>query len=368
PIGDGSKARASLAALPQYTGSEKVGLQSAEQLTKAKSELNLLSDGIGKLLKVSPSCTGLLKEVKDTDENVERVMSRLLEGRVPYRSEKDLHSKLVRANPRYSRATIKQWSGKYTEPILRRELDALETVPFVTQEKALQMSKASGNGLLVVLVFASYAAGEHNSHGRLLGERVKALLRMEGRGDAVQLVQTEGTQSSLFRREFSIKMELPYVLMFRSGKVVRAQKLGGFKERLRPAQLSSARPRALIVEPFAADQLVTEQAVRRSGLAFDLAISMNEAIARVTQVIPPYGIILASAELGAAKLEDLRSRALLRRQAVLLFLLYRVGRPHRTVDGDDDSGPLERLARNHEACSYIFARPLRQSRLDWVLA
>ncbi|KAF4704036.1 Protein yippee-like 5 [Perkinsus olseni] len=374
PIGDGSKARASLAALPQYTGSEKVRLQSAEQLTKAKSELNLLSDGIGKLLRVSPSCTGLLKEVKDPDESVEGVMSRLLEGRVPYRSENDLHSKLVRANPRYSRATIKQWSGKYTEPILRRELDALETVPLVTQERALQMSKAhSGNGILVVLVFASYAAGEHNSHGRLLGERVKALLRMEGRGDAVQIVQTEGTQSSLFRREFSIKMELPYVLMFRSGKVVRAQKLGGFKERLRPAHLSSARPRALIVEPFAADQLVTEQAVRRSGLAFDLAISMNEAVARVTQVSPPYGIILASTELGAARLEDLRSRALLRRQAipllaVLLFLLYRVGRPHRTVDGDDDSGPLERLARNHEACSYIFARPLRQSRLDSVLA
>ncbi|KAF4651267.1 Palmitoyltransferase zdhhc14 [Perkinsus olseni] len=370
PIGDGFKARASLAALPQYTGSEKVGLQSAEQLTKAKSELNLLSDGIGKVLKVSPSCTGLLKEVKDPDESVEGVMSRLLDGRVPYKSEKDLHSKLVRANPRYSRATtIKQWSGKYTEPILRRrELDALETVPFVTQEKALHMSKASGKGLLVVLVFASYAAGEHNSHGRLLGERVKALLRMEGREDAVQLVQTEGTQSSLFRREFSIKMELPYVLMFRSGKVLRAQKLGGFKERLRPAHLSSARPRALIVEPFAADQLVTEQAVRRSGLAFDLAISMNEAVGRVTQVIPPYGIILAATELGAARLEDLRSRALLRRQAVLLFLLYRVGRPHRTVDGDDDSGPLERLARNHEACSYIFARPLRQSRLDSVLA
>ncbi|KAF4660412.1 Palmitoyltransferase zdhhc14 [Perkinsus chesapeaki] len=151
-----------ISVMPQYSGAEKIPLESTGQLTSAKSELNLLSQGIAKLT-VSASCSRLHEDSNKVAKRPSAVLGNLLEGRIDFRNERDLHAKLLKANPRYTRATIKQWSGKYTDPLLRKELDTLDTVPFVTQERAIELSKTADDSLLVVLVFAAYAAGEQNS-------------------------------------------------------------------------------------------------------------------------------------------------------------------------------------------------------------
>jgi hypothetical protein len=66
-------------------------------------------------------------------------------------------------------------------------------------------------------------------------------------------------------------------------------------------------PRILLVEPSATNQLVTESAIRRCRLSWDLAFDAQDAITRANQVEPmPYKIAMVSTEIGKEEVITLK--------------------------------------------------------------
>jgi CheY-like chemotaxis protein len=135
--------------------------------------------------------------------------------------------------------------------------------------------------------------------------------------------------------------------MYYRGSEVYRSKLAGGCERLRYPSL--ARPRVLLVEPKAANQLVSEKALRLCGMPFDLALSVQDAV-RMSQ--NTYGAVLAGSDLGANALISVFSA----HRSALPFLIH------------DMHQPVPDLSeRGRAPVQHVFPRPMRKSAVESVL-
>lgn len=151
---------------------------------------------------------------------------------------------------------------------------------------------------------------------------------------------------------------MPYCLIFQGGVKVYGQKMGGVNEIFRYPDIS--RPRLLLLEPQAKNQLRSERAVRRNALNYDLATSPTDAIRRAAQ--DSYGILLASTEVGVAELRSVFAAVRRNRDDALLFLIHD---PTAEVSEEaEDEYAKKALKEDH---AHLFMRPLGKVALETVL-
>lgn len=121
-----------------------------------------------------------------------------------------------------------------------------------------------------------------------------------------------------------------------------------------------SRPRLLLLEPQASNQLRSERSVRRNGLNYDLATSPTDAIRRAAQ--DSYGILLASTEVGVTELRNVFAAVRRNRADALLFLVHD---PTAEVSEEtEDEYAKKALKEDH---SHLFMRPLGKVALETVL-
>merc|ERR1712032_525398 len=132
------------------------------------------------------------------------------------------------------------------------------------------------------------------------------------------------------------------------------------------------KPRVLILEPVPNMdsgngsnafklQLETQEALKRFGLEFDLALSSSDARRMVSAAEPPYGMFLGTSEVGADVFSEIASRVRQRCKKAPCFICH-----NRKVMGELDES-FRLLASQSELVAGIFERPLTKSRLDHVL-
>jgi hypothetical protein len=208
-------------------------------------------------------------------------------------------------------------------------------------------STLQGSQLLVVIVLAVYTSQSlfamsqaqmaltelHKKHGVNSPFRFVAVELSESRELASQLRNVAGSNAKL-----SLPPP-PCCLMYHRGAEVYREKLAGSCERLRYPSL--ARPRVLLVEPTPSNQLVSENALRRCGLSWDLALSASHALQMARQ---EYGAVLASSELGASLKTVFDAH-----RSALPFMVHSPDRPVPDA-----------------AVEHVFHRPLRKTAVDSV--
>lgn len=267
------------------------------------------------------------------------------------------------------------------------------------QVSEVLMAPESQSLLQVVLVTASWASAPSSSseHAKKVCEAAHGELHAGGYAERVAFYATEASEaggiiserrwSNPLVKQYGIK-SVPWMLIFKGGTLVMSQNPApvgktdggglGFSSKLRYAAFG--KPRALIIEPVPRDdafgpsavgpssanvfklQLQTQEALKRCSIAFDLATSLPEARRLVAEAAPPYGLLLASSEIGAAALEEVASRARSRCSKALGFVCH----------NGQDVGPLDEalsaLAARGEIVHGVLRRPLTKSALERALA
>lgn len=348
----------------------------AKTLGDTMEMLKGMHAGLDTTMKVDPwqPRTKTEKAGEKTMEEVLAELTQLAANPLAFTTETTLKIKLMEKNPWMNRGkTICKWSGKYTDEGASM-LPSIITCPRSLKEVsqlALQdeIDSLSGKStLLVVVCLASYAAQSAYARGlaeRTWAEFVDRHIKKSGgdprdpqslEGIPVRICAVEMAECNIVRSKYGVR-DVPYCLMFQGGTKVYGQKMGGSKEVLRYPDLS--RPRLLLLEPQACNQLRSERAVRRNGLNFDLATSSAEAIRRAAQ--DTYGILLASTEVGVEELRNVYAAVRRNREDALLFLVHDATAP--PVEGEDEYAK-KALKEEH---AHLFMRPLGKVALETTL-
>merc|ERR1719159_107390 len=273
---------------------------------------------------------------------------RSLSAGVP-KTETALKRKIMSANPTISRKDIRKFSGKCVIAA-DREMNLPLTIPVIKgEELKTEIEELSPQGkMLVVLVLAVYAS----QSAFALSQAQAALTDLSKKypeGMPMKFVAVELSESRELASQLGDKkpVQPPSCLMFYRGSEVYRTKLAGGCERLRYPSL--ARPRVLLVEPMAANQLVSEGALRRCGIPFDLALSVHDAV-RMAQ--NRYGAVLASSECGAQALVSVFNA----HRSALPFLIHS---PDQFLPDLNERGRI--------SVQHVFPRPLRKTAVESVL-
>jgi hypothetical protein len=274
---------------------------------------------------------------------------RSLSAGVP-KTETGLKRKIMSANPTMSRKDIRKYSGRCVIAI-DREMNLPLTIPVIKgDELKAEIEELGPQGkMLVVLVLAVYASQSafalQQAQAALTDLSKKYPEGMPMKFVAVELSESRELATQLGSSKTPVQP--PSCIMYYRGSEVYRSKLAGGCERLRYPSL--ARPRVLLVEPFAANQLVSEAALRRCGIPFDLALSVQDAV-RMSQ--NRYGAVLAASEIGASALISVFNA----HRAALSFLIQAPDQP--TPDLSE---------RGRSSVQHVFARPLRKTAVESVL-
>jgi len=235
--------------------------------------------------------------------------------------------------------------------------------------------------LIVCLVVANWARSSiHNSstHARAHCEAALGEITTRGDGGRIQLVEAELTEAgAIFSetkftnplvKQFRVK-SAPWLLMFRSGEIVYSDRPTadipdrgglGFCARLRYPTLS--KPRALIIEPQFRLQLETQEVMKHSGFSYDLALNATEGRRMAAMMEPPYGILVASTEIGAGELGVIVNQIARRCQRPVSFMIHD-GKAHGPLTTE-----LRQLSEQKELWEAVIHRPLTKSYFQKVTA
>jgi hypothetical protein len=264
------------------------------------------------------------------------------------KTETALKQKIMAANPTISRKEIRKISGKCVIPI-DRETELPLTIPVVKADELRQEIDrlAPTPQILVVIVLAVYAS----QSAFALSQSQMALTQLTKKyGETAMPYKFMAVEMSE-SRDLPKKIgggslpSPPSCLMFYHGAEVYRKKMAGCCERIRSMDL--ARPRVLLLEPTASQQLVSEAALKRCGVPFDLALSPSHAIQLAGN---KYGAVLAASELGPQLPAVFDAH-----RGAIHYLIHPADRP--VPDIQDKSG-------RSGSVKYVFNRPLRKTAVE----
>jgi len=358
--------------------------------------------------------------------SVSEYAAKLAEGRVEYDFEHLMRQELCMMHKPLAKPKIQQrlrdgflGSGdsstlvrrsvteppKWCKPVSLRNVTSKQLAKLIKELESKPV-------LLVVLVVAEWAARSPNSscaharavceaaYGAVLARRAAASASSaaaaaapgggsDGGGEeeaaplrfvAAELaeagaIHSEGRAANPLVKLYGVK-DAPWMLMFRSGRLVysgrpRAEPGAfaspaegggglGFASRLRYPTL--ARPRWLIVEPNFKLQLETQDALRRLHFEFDLAINVPDGRRMASAGEPPYGLLVASSEVGAGVLRDLAGRLRQRCPTAVSFVCH-----DRKSMGSGPDEEVEALVQG-KVMAGLLSRPLTKSQIERQLA
>mmetsp|Transcript_86266 Transcript_86266/g.217089 ORF Transcript_86266/g.217089 Transcript_86266/m.217089 type:complete len:693 (-) Transcript_86266:122-2200(-) len=318
---------------------------------------------------------------------------------------------------RYPRAPVGKpplWPQKVLQPVSLKAVSS-------RQIGELMAELESQSVLLVVLVVASWATGSKHSsseHARAVCEAANGEFQHQGEGEKLMFCVTEAAEAGSIHSErrwtnslvkqYGIK-SVPWMLMFARGKVVSSEnptpdgfiddsllaklkcenpyeRACGLGSSSKLRYMAFAKPRVLVLEPAPTDfggpgglstslsgqlvpvssnvfklQLETQDALKRAGFSFDLAVSLSEARRMAADAEPPYGMLIASSEVGSQPFAELAARLKMRCPRALSFICH-----NRKELGELDES-MHTMVNKKDLCAGVFERPLTKSRLERAL-
>jgi len=307
------------------------------------------------------------------------------------------------------------WPQKAPQPVSLKAVSS-------RQIGELAAELESQSVLLVVLVVAAWATGSKHSsseHARAVCEAANGELQLQGEGERLMFCVTEAAEAGSVHSErrwanplvkqYGVK-GAPWMLMFSRGKLVSSEnpaphdsssdggllaklkqenpheRAGGLGFTAKLRYMAFAKPRVLVLEPNPTDfggsggfssgfsgqsgptssnafklQLETQDALRRAGFSYDLAVSLMDARRMAADAEPPYGMLIASSEVGSAPFSELAARCKMRCPKALSFICHN----GKELGELDES--MRSLVNKKDLCAGVFQRPLTKSRVERAL-
>eukprot|EP00743_Colponemidia_sp_Colp-15_P004332 GILK01004672.1.p1 GENE.GILK01004672.1~~GILK01004672.1.p1 ORF type:complete len:687 (-),score=94.37 GILK01004672.1:76-2136(-) len=308
-------------------------------------------------LSSSASATNLASTMQFLNESIQGAAT------LKRMSTVEIKEQVNRLNPALSRSSILTCSsGRYSAEIplpahLHPSLRKLDTVTHKQLDAYLSSSNVADK-LVVLCCLASWHPQCRQAEQFL--EVVNAELhdRQKRSSETCSfiLVKTDASESRLLVERYNLHC-LPMYLMFYNGRLVYADTMGGQSVKLLYAM--DTRPRVLLLEHSAKDQLQAEKVLRRTGLQWDLASSVKDALTLVRH--QSYGLVLACHPLSDVELAPLlyalQSQGRGGTSVAIISMLplgYPVPQPPSTSTGS--------------IITDFIAKPLRQHRLEALMS